>query len=81
MENTNQFGRSQNWALNSKTFGMFVCTTYEEPMTIQGSVIKAGYLLVLAIVSAVWAWRSVSYAAGLRDFPGWLSLALLGNRG
>ena len=78
MENTNQFGRSENWALNSKTFGKFVGVMYEEPMTIQGVVIKTAILLVLVVVSAALAWLSISHDAGLNDFPGWLGFVMLG---
>ena len=78
MENTNQYGRSENWALNSKTFGKFAGVTYEEPMTIQGPVIKTGILLVLVVVSAALAWLSIFHDAGLNDFPRWLGLAALG---
>ncbi|MGB2869429.1 MAG: Bax inhibitor-1/YccA family protein [Bacteroidota bacterium] len=76
--------RTANPALNQKAFAGFDATAIgEERMTLQGTVNKAGIMLVLVLLGAVYTWNIYFTAPTLdeavaRSFP-WLIGGLIGG--
>jgi uncharacterized YccA/Bax inhibitor family protein len=66
-----------NPVFTDRTFSRAV-RAREESMTVQGTVLKSGFLLVLAAVSAAWTWRAISDAGSdFRTVGPWIVTALI----
>ncbi len=71
--------RTANPALNDATFsGLGRAATSEEPMTIQGTVNKTIFLLVLLLFSATWTW-SLYYSQNTQALTRWLLVGAVGG--
>lgn len=65
--------RTANPALNDKTFtGYGRAVALEEAMTIQGTVNKSAFLLLLVLVGAMWTWRMYFEAADSQSLGLWI---------
>lgn len=74
--------RTSNPALSDKAFQGLTATTNDNVMTIEGTVNKSLFLILLVFVSAYMSWQS-SYAGGWSDqavpiIPSWYFLAIIG---
>jgi len=68
--------RSANPALNAKTFDRYrTAASAAETMTLEGTVARAGFLLILLVAGAVFPWRA--YAGGAN--PGAMAPYLIGG--
>lgn len=68
--------RSANPALNSKTFDRYrTATPAADAMTLEGTVVRAGILLLILVAGAVFPWRA--FAGGAN--PGVMAPYLLGG--
>ena len=48
------------------------------PMTLDGTIVRSGFLFVLLLISAVWGWNLVDVQAGqVTGFPSWSLIAVL----
>jgi uncharacterized YccA/Bax inhibitor family protein len=56
--------RTGNPTLNAKTFAGYAGAVGERAMTIEGTVNRTGFLLILVLLGAGWSWR-VFYAEGV----------------
>lgn len=71
--------RTANPALNDRTFtGYGRAVTLEESMTIQGTVNKTLFLLLLVVFASSWTWRMYFSASGAQSFPVWVFGGALG---
>ncbi|MDA8422885.1 MAG: Bax inhibitor-1/YccA family protein [Nitrospiraceae bacterium] len=71
--------RTANPALNDATFsGLGRAAASEEPMTIQGTVNKTIFLLVLLLFSATWTW-SLYYSQNTQALTLWLLVGAVGG--
>ena len=63
--------RTANPALNQSTFQQVgAMLAPERSMTLDGTVNKSGFLLILAVLSASWVWMKFFNAVGPMGIPG-----------
>ena len=70
--------RTANPALNAKTFDQFETYSYEDRMTLMGTVHKSGLLLLILMVPAIWIWGQVS-SLGPQRVMVWMGIGLIGG--
>jgi uncharacterized YccA/Bax inhibitor family protein len=72
--------RSSNPTLNDRTFDKFERpVTLAEAMTLNGTVNKTGFLLLLTVLTAGWAWGRFTAAENPAEMMPWLWGALIGG--
>lgn len=64
--------RTSNPALNSKTFERFDVIESAATMTVEGTAVKTGMLLVLVVIAAAVTWDKVASALVLADVMPWI---------
>ena len=70
--------RTANPALNANTFKSFVHVDAERVMTIDGTVNRAGFLLLLVVLAGSWTWR-IFLEAGVGAVQPWMMGGLIGG--
>jgi uncharacterized YccA/Bax inhibitor family protein len=70
--------RTANPALNDAAFQRYSDYADDSRMTLNGTVNKTGFLLLLAIVPAVWIWQQV-YEGGATNVQGWMIGGAIGG--
>lgn len=72
--------RSSNPALQESTFGSYSVINETEQMTVQGTCLKAGILLLLVLLTAGFTWTKFYQAGGNPDaVSGWMMVGLMGG--
>lgn len=70
--------RTANPALNAKTFDGFAHVDAERTMTIEGTVNRTGFLLLLVVLAASWTWR-IFLEAGSGAVQPWMMGGMVGG--
>ena len=70
--------RTANPALNANTFKSFAHVDAERTMTIDGTVNRTAFLLLLVVLAASWTWR-ISTEAGIGAVQPWMMGGLVGG--
>jgi uncharacterized YccA/Bax inhibitor family protein len=71
--------RTANPALNDAAFERYVDYADDTRMTLTGTVNRTGFLLLLAVVPAVWIWRQVYDGGTAVNVQGWMIGGLIGG--
>lgn len=72
--------RTANPALNAKTFeGFGRVSEASNTMTIEGTVNRTGFLLILAVLSASWTWKMFAESKTLAAVQPWMWGGLIGG--
>src|SRR5207302_8428279 len=71
--------RTSNPALNARTFADLRRDPTAPPMTLEGTVNKAAFLLFLVVVLAAWVWISVRLAFNHAVVVIWILLGRIGG--
>ncbi len=65
--------RSSNPILRASAFRNLPATTTGEPMTINGTIVRTGLLVVLALITGAWTWHHFALAAAAGGLPAGLA--------
>ena len=71
--------RTANPALSDATFERYAGYADETRMTLTGTVNKTGFLLLIAMVPAVWIWRQYFDGGGAVNVQGWMIGGAIGG--
>src|SRR5437762_11684818 len=71
--------RTSNPALNARTFADLRRDPTAPPMTLEGTVNKAAFLLFLVVVPAAWVWSQVRAALDPSVAAPWIMLGAIGG--
>src|SRR5256884_8665310 len=71
--------RTSNPALNARTFADLRRDPTAPPMTLEGTVNKAAFLLFLVVVPAAWVWSQVRAALDPSAAAPWIMLGAIGG--
>src|SRR5437588_11652208 len=71
--------RTSNPALNARTFADLRRDPTAPPMTLEGTVNKAAFLLFLVVLPAAWVWSQVRAALDPSVAPPWIMLGAIGG--
>src|SRR2546429_2300916 len=73
--------RTSNPALNARTFADLRRDPTAPPMTLEGTVNKAAFLLFLVVVPAAWVWSQVRAALDPSVAAPWIMLGAIAGPG
>src|SRR5438552_15760819 len=73
--------RTSNPALNARTFADLRRDPTAPPMTLEGTVNKAAFLLFLVVVPAAWVWSQVRAALAPSVAAPWIMLGAIAGLG